>query len=230
MVYLSRTTFSSSYSEGVEEAVIAVRRPEAVQEIYLAGGLLLAPGKGGQGVDVEQHRAPRREQPVELAQHGAPLLGAERAEVAHDHRDEVEAIVQLQLEVALVDVANGQPLRRGRFAGVVDGALREVDAGDVRSPAGQPGGVQPGPATEVGDLRSLAHAQVGDDPFHGAIDERPVAGGEVDHLVQVVGQHLRRGVFIGPQLVGGVELERPRSMVYRFELVEHRSTIPLRGR
>jgi hypothetical protein len=115
-------------------------------------------------------------------------------------------------------------------AGVVDGALREVDAGDVRPTAGQPGGVQPGPAAEVGDLRSFAHSQVGDDPFHGAIDERSAAGGELDLLVEVVGQHLRGGVLIGPQLVGGVELERPRSMVNRFELVEHGPKISHRGR
>ena len=166
---------------------------------------------------------------MELAEHGAPLLGAECAEVAHDHRDQVEAIVQLQLEVALVDVANGQPLRRSRLAGVVDGAFREVDAGDVGPVSGQAGGVQPGPAAEVCDLPSLAHPQVGDDPFHGAIDERPAAGGEVDFLVEVVGEHLRGGVLVSPQLVGGIELERPRSVEYRFELVEHGPKISLRG-
>ena len=59
------------------------------------------------------------------------------------------------------------------------------------------------------------------DPFDRSLDERLSTGGDIDPGVEMVGEHLLRGVAVGPKVWRRVELEGLGAMLDGLELLEH---------
>ena len=106
--------------------------------------------------------------PVE---HTQPLIGAERTEVAHDHRNQIKVLLRLEFQVASEDVVDGPALLLRQVACMPYRTLGEVDAGDLSPRGGQTRGVQPGAAAKVGDALSRGEFEMVGYPRGRPVDE-----------------------------------------------------------
>ena len=78
--------------EGIQKAIIFVRRPKAVEEIGFIPCLLFSFAEGREGINIEENGTGGFEERMEFAEDLPPLIGAERRKIAHDHYDEMKAI------------------------------------------------------------------------------------------------------------------------------------------
>jgi hypothetical protein len=78
---------------------------------------------------------------MKLGKNSSPLGRAERAEIAHDHQDEMIAVIGLEIQVVPVYITNGQLFPGRRFPRMPDRPFREVYAGYGRMSASQSRGI-----------------------------------------------------------------------------------------
>lgn len=145
----------------VQKSVVLIRRPEAIKEVCFVHCCFFPLFISFQRRHIKENKTARFQEYVELVQYRFSLCGAECAEIAHDHQDEMKAVLCFKFQIVLIYIMDGQPLPGRNFLRVLDRSPGKVYPGYICLLFRQPRRIQSRAATKVCNLYSSPNIKNG---------------------------------------------------------------------